>query len=104
MLSISKPHLFIFPISKPHNLYYFILFLCLFMSSVSPCEFVSCAVNPLDPKPLFLSLSHTDNASDPGVTAKKIWIDVVAVKDQQCLTFTDNGSGMTPSKLHKMLR
>ncbi|KAG5263763.1 hypothetical protein AALO_G00268300 [Alosa alosa] len=44
-----------------------------------------------------------DNASDPGVTAKKIWIDVVQVKDQQCLAFTDNGSGMTPNKLHKML-
>ncbi|XP_060771120.1 MORC family CW-type zinc finger protein 3 [Neoarius graeffei] len=44
-----------------------------------------------------------DNASDPGVTAKQIWIDVVTVKDELCLSFTDNGSGMTPSKLHKML-
>ncbi|XP_060742532.1 MORC family CW-type zinc finger protein 3 isoform X2 [Tachysurus vachellii] len=44
-----------------------------------------------------------DNASDPGVTAKQIWIDVVTVKEELCLTFTDNGSGMTPSKLHKML-
>ncbi|MBN3322946.1 MORC4 protein, partial [Atractosteus spatula] len=44
-----------------------------------------------------------DNACDPGVTAKQIWIDVVNVKDELCLTFTDNGSGMTPSKLHKML-
>ncbi|GAA6069307.1 MORC family CW-type zinc finger protein 3 isoform X1 [Tachysurus ichikawai] len=44
-----------------------------------------------------------DNASDPGVTAKQIWIDVVTVKKELCLTFTDNGSGMTPSKLHKML-
>lgn len=44
-----------------------------------------------------------DNASDPGVTAKNIWIDVVTVRDQLCLSFTDNGSGMTPSKLHKML-
>ncbi|XP_030621576.1 MORC family CW-type zinc finger protein 4 isoform X2 [Chanos chanos] len=44
-----------------------------------------------------------DNASDPGVTAKQIWIDVVGVKGEQCLCFTDNGSGMTPSKLHKML-
>ncbi|XP_043113568.1 MORC family CW-type zinc finger protein 3 isoform X2 [Puntigrus tetrazona] len=44
-----------------------------------------------------------DNASDPGVTAKNIWIDVVTVREQLCLSFMDNGSGMTPSKLHKML-
>ncbi|XP_072524819.1 MORC family CW-type zinc finger protein 3 isoform X2 [Salminus brasiliensis] len=44
-----------------------------------------------------------DNASDPGVTAKQIWIDVVTVKGHHCLSFTDNGSGMTPNKLHKML-
>ncbi|RVE67323.1 hypothetical protein OJAV_G00101870 [Oryzias javanicus] len=44
-----------------------------------------------------------DNASDPGVSAKQIWIDVVDEDDQCCLTFTDNGSGMTPNKLHKML-
>uniref|UniRef100_A0A3Q3B6U8 Morc S5 domain-containing protein n=1 Tax=Kryptolebias marmoratus TaxID=37003 RepID=A0A3Q3B6U8_KRYMA len=43
-----------------------------------------------------------DNAADPGVSAKQIWIDVVHEADQSCLTFTDNGSGMTPSKLlHK---
>ena len=45
-----------------------------------------------------------DNASDPGVSAKQIWIDVVEEAGHLCLTFTDNGSGMTPSKLHKMLR
>nr|XP_055034683.1 MORC family CW-type zinc finger protein 3 [Misgurnus anguillicaudatus] len=44
-----------------------------------------------------------DNASDPGVTAKNIWIDVLTVRDQLCLSFMDNGSGMTPSRLHKML-
>ncbi|XP_034037410.1 MORC family CW-type zinc finger protein 3 [Thalassophryne amazonica] len=44
-----------------------------------------------------------DNASDPGVSAKQIWIDVVEEDGQLCLTFTDNGSGMTPKKLHKML-
>ncbi|XP_049330687.1 MORC family CW-type zinc finger protein 4 [Astyanax mexicanus] len=44
-----------------------------------------------------------DNASDPGVTAKQIWIDVANVKGHHCLSFTDNGSGMTPNKLHKML-
>ncbi|MED6261257.1 MORC CW-type zinc finger protein 4 [Ataeniobius toweri] len=44
-----------------------------------------------------------DNASDPGVCARQIWLDVVKIDDQLCLTFTDNGSGMTPNKLHKML-
>ncbi|XP_034453051.1 MORC family CW-type zinc finger protein 3 isoform X1 [Hippoglossus hippoglossus] len=44
-----------------------------------------------------------DNASDPGVTAKQIWIDVVEDAGHLCLTFIDNGSGMTPNKLHKML-
>ncbi|KAM7389829.1 hypothetical protein PAMP_023783 [Pampus punctatissimus] len=44
-----------------------------------------------------------DNATDPGVSAKQIWIDVVEEAGHLCLTFTDNGSGMTPNKLHKML-
>ncbi|XP_034546595.1 MORC family CW-type zinc finger protein 3 isoform X2 [Notolabrus celidotus] len=44
-----------------------------------------------------------DNASDPGVLAKQIWIDVAEESSLLCLTFTDNGSGMTPNKLHKML-
>ncbi|XP_051275480.1 MORC family CW-type zinc finger protein 3 [Dicentrarchus labrax] len=44
-----------------------------------------------------------DNASDPGVSAKQFWIDVVEEASHLCLTFTDNGSGMTPNKLHKML-
>ncbi|XP_023263071.1 MORC family CW-type zinc finger protein 3-like [Seriola lalandi dorsalis] len=44
-----------------------------------------------------------DNASDPGVSAKQIWIDVVDEAGHHCITFTDNGSGMTPNKLHKML-
>lgn len=51
-----------------------------------------------------ISVCSLDNASDPGVCAKKMWIDVVEEKGQLCLTFTDNGCGMTPSKLHKMLR
>ena len=45
-----------------------------------------------------------DNASDPGVSARQIWIDVADEASHLCLTFTDNGSGMTPNKLHKMLR
>ncbi|KAA8588859.1 hypothetical protein FQN60_010204 [Etheostoma spectabile] len=44
-----------------------------------------------------------DNALDPGVLAKQIWIDVLEEAGHLCLTFTDNGSGMTPHKLHKML-
>uniref|UniRef100_UPI00398E8413 MORC family CW-type zinc finger protein 4-like isoform X2 n=1 Tax=Pristiophorus japonicus TaxID=55135 RepID=UPI00398E8413 len=44
-----------------------------------------------------------DNACDPGVCAKQMWIDVTEIKNEQCLTFTDNGNGMTPIKLHKML-
>uniref|UniRef100_A0A8C6U950 Zgc:152774 n=1 Tax=Neogobius melanostomus TaxID=47308 RepID=A0A8C6U950_9GOBI len=66
--------------------------------------------------PAFLnsnSTSHTwpfsaiaeliDNAADPGVFAKQIWINIHEEADQLCMTFTDNGSGMTPNKLHKML-
>uniref|UniRef100_A0A8C4J694 MORC4 protein n=1 Tax=Dromaius novaehollandiae TaxID=8790 RepID=A0A8C4J694_DRONO len=44
-----------------------------------------------------------DNASDPSVTAKLFCIDVVELKGHLCLTFTDNGAGMTPHKLHRML-
>ncbi|XP_038603999.1 LOW QUALITY PROTEIN: MORC family CW-type zinc finger protein 4 [Tachyglossus aculeatus] len=44
-----------------------------------------------------------DNASDPGVSAKLLCIDVVEMKNELCLTFTDNGAGMTPHKLHRML-
>nr|XP_013039255.2 MORC family CW-type zinc finger protein 4 isoform X1 [Anser cygnoides] len=44
-----------------------------------------------------------DSASDPGVTAKLLCIDVVKLKGHLCLTFTDNGAGMTPRKLHHVL-
>ncbi|XP_019514183.1 PREDICTED: MORC family CW-type zinc finger protein 3 isoform X2 [Hipposideros armiger] len=44
-----------------------------------------------------------DNAYDPDVNAKQIWIDKTLIKDYICLTFTDNGNGMTSDKLHKML-
>ncbi|XP_013360056.1 PREDICTED: MORC family CW-type zinc finger protein 3 isoform X3 [Chinchilla lanigera] len=44
-----------------------------------------------------------DNAYDPDVNAKQIWIDKTVINDQICLTFTDNGNGMTSDKLHKML-
>ncbi|XP_007646790.1 MORC family CW-type zinc finger protein 3 isoform X1 [Cricetulus griseus] len=44
-----------------------------------------------------------DNAYDPDVNAKQIWIDKTVINDRICLTFTDNGNGMTADKLHKML-
>ncbi|KAF6385150.1 MORC family CW-type zinc finger 3 [Rhinolophus ferrumequinum] len=44
-----------------------------------------------------------DNAYDPDVNAKQIWIDKTLIKNYICLTFTDNGNGMTSDKLHKML-
>nr|DBA34507.1 TPA: hypothetical protein GDO54_002058 [Pyxicephalus adspersus] len=69
-----------------------------------------------DLNPKFLhtnSTSHTwpfgaiaeilDNAYDPDVNAKQIWIDKTVLNNETCLTFTDNGKGMTADKLHKML-
>ncbi|NXK54518.1 MORC3 protein, partial [Chauna torquata] len=44
-----------------------------------------------------------DNAYDPDVSAKQIWIDKTVINDNTCLTFTDNGNGMNSEKLHKML-
>ncbi|KAM9259355.1 MORC family CW-type zinc finger protein 3 isoform 2-T2 [Cariama cristata] len=44
-----------------------------------------------------------DNAYDPDVSAKQIWIDKTVINDNMCLTFTDNGNGMNSEKLHKML-
>ncbi|NWV73955.1 MORC3 protein, partial [Dasyornis broadbenti] len=44
-----------------------------------------------------------DNAYDPDVSAKQIWIDKTVISDNICLTFTDNGNGMNAEKLHKML-
>ncbi|NXN82226.1 MORC3 protein, partial [Bombycilla garrulus] len=44
-----------------------------------------------------------DNAYDPDVSAKQIWIDKTVINDHICLTFTDNGNGMNSEKLHKML-
>ncbi|XP_034340591.1 MORC family CW-type zinc finger protein 4 [Arvicanthis niloticus] len=44
-----------------------------------------------------------DNAVDPDVSARTVFIDVEEVKKKPCLTFTDDGCGMTPHKLHRML-
>uniref|UniRef100_A0A3B3S6Y1 Histidine kinase/HSP90-like ATPase domain-containing protein n=1 Tax=Paramormyrops kingsleyae TaxID=1676925 RepID=A0A3B3S6Y1_9TELE len=45
-----------------------------------------------------------DNAYDPDVMAKQCWIDWTRIKKFDCLTFQDNGSGMTKSKMYEMLR
>ncbi|XP_058247574.1 uncharacterized protein LOC131354215 [Hemibagrus wyckioides] len=44
-----------------------------------------------------------DNAYDPDVSAKQLWIDKTTVKGQDCLIFMDNGNGMDYDKMHKML-
>ncbi|XP_060732011.1 MORC family CW-type zinc finger protein 3-like [Tachysurus vachellii] len=44
-----------------------------------------------------------DNAYDPDVSAKQIWIDKTVFKGQDCLIFMDNGKGMDYDKMHKML-
>ncbi|KAM5221597.1 MORC family CW-type zinc finger protein 4 isoform 2-T2 [Ctenodactylus gundi] len=44
-----------------------------------------------------------DNAVDPDVSARTVLIDVEDFKNKSCLTFTDDGCGMTPHKLHRML-
>ncbi|KAK3530356.1 hypothetical protein QTP86_024343, partial [Hemibagrus guttatus] len=71
---------------------------------------------PLQLNPKFLhtnSTSHTwpfsaiaeliDNAYDPDVRSKQFWIDWTCIKSLDCLSFMDNGAGMTRAKLHKML-
>uniref|UniRef100_A0A669QRG4 MORC family CW-type zinc finger 3 n=1 Tax=Phasianus colchicus TaxID=9054 RepID=A0A669QRG4_PHACC len=75
---------------------------------------VHCLCPRLCPKFLHTnSTSHTwpfsavaeliDNAYDPDVSAKQIWIDKTVINNNICLTFTDNGNGMNSEKLHKML-
>ncbi|XP_067849373.1 MORC family CW-type zinc finger protein 3a isoform X3 [Heptranchias perlo] len=71
-------------------------------------------LSALSPKFLHTnSTSHTwpfsaiaeliDNAYDPDVNAKQMWIDKTMIKQHICLTFADNGYGMNQGKLHKML-
>uniref|UniRef100_A0A6I8RTI2 Morc S5 domain-containing protein n=1 Tax=Xenopus tropicalis TaxID=8364 RepID=A0A6I8RTI2_XENTR len=78
------------------------------------CQAAAARANRLHPKFLHTnSTSHTwpfsafaeliDNAYDPDVNAKQIWIDQTFIKSNICLTFTDNGKGMTEEKLYKML-
>ncbi|XP_060732014.1 MORC family CW-type zinc finger protein 3-like isoform X1 [Tachysurus vachellii] len=44
-----------------------------------------------------------DNAYDPDVNAKQLWITKSVFKHQDCLIFLDNGNGMDYDKMHKML-
>nr|XP_003219065.1 PREDICTED: MORC family CW-type zinc finger protein 3 isoform X1 [Anolis carolinensis] len=44
-----------------------------------------------------------DNAYDPDVNAKQMWIDQTVINGNVCLIFMDNGNGMNADKLHKML-
>ena len=45
-----------------------------------------------------------DNAYDPDVNAKELWIDKRVINGVETLSFLDNGNGMREEKLHKMLR
>ncbi|XP_029386159.1 MORC family CW-type zinc finger protein 3a isoform X1 [Echeneis naucrates] len=44
-----------------------------------------------------------DNAFDPDVRAKQFWIDKTCIKNEQCLSFMDNGNGLNCGAMHKML-
>ncbi|XP_063070033.1 MORC family CW-type zinc finger protein 3a [Engraulis encrasicolus] len=71
-------------------------------------------LSALNPKFLHTnSTSHTwpfsaiaelvDNAYDPDVSAKQFWIDKTRILNVDCLTFMDNGSGLSYEKMFKML-
>ncbi|XP_063675864.1 MORC family CW-type zinc finger protein 3-like [Bolinopsis microptera] len=44
-----------------------------------------------------------DNAYDPDVNATQLKIDIADIEGMTCLTFLDNGAGMSPHTLYKML-
>ncbi|KAJ8388523.1 hypothetical protein AAFF_G00132370 [Aldrovandia affinis] len=44
-----------------------------------------------------------DNAYDPDVRARQVWIDWTRISSWDCLTVMDNGAGMTRNRMHKML-
>ncbi|XP_028314985.1 MORC family CW-type zinc finger protein 4 isoform X2 [Gouania willdenowi] len=71
------------------------------LSSMSPSFLHSNSTSHTTPFSAVAEL--IDNAADPGVSAQTIRIDVINEAGNLCLTFTDDGLGMTPSKLHKML-
>ncbi|XP_043913113.1 MORC family CW-type zinc finger protein 4-like [Protopterus annectens] len=71
------------------------------LSAMSPSYLHTNSTSHTGPFSAFAEL--VDNACDPGVTAKQLWIDVCEIKNMICLTVTDNGNGMTPNRLQKML-
>ncbi|XP_078734397.1 MORC family CW-type zinc finger protein 3 [Lampetra fluviatilis] len=86
------------------------------MASPRPYKLSERGIRPSEVNRKYLhtnSTSHTwpfsafaeliDNAYDPDVGAKQIWIDKTVIIGEQCLMFRDNGKGMCPDKLHKML-
>ncbi|XP_030199251.1 MORC family CW-type zinc finger protein 3b [Gadus morhua] len=44
-----------------------------------------------------------DNTYDPDVNAEQIWIDKTQIKDMECLTFKDNGNGLSRKIMHQIL-
>ncbi|XP_035265607.1 MORC family CW-type zinc finger protein 3-like [Anguilla anguilla] len=44
-----------------------------------------------------------DNAYDPDVNAKHLWIDSTRIKDKECLIIMDDGTGLDYNKMFKML-
>ncbi|CAL8369177.1 unnamed protein product [Arctogadus glacialis] len=44
-----------------------------------------------------------DNAYNPDVNAKQIWIDKTKIRDMECLTFRDDGNGLSRDLMHQML-
>ena len=51
---------------------------------------------------LFSLTLPVDNAYD--VDAKQIWTNKTQIKDKECLTFMDNGNGLSSDKMLEMLR
>ena len=53
---------------------------------------------------VFSLILPVDNAYDPDVDAKQIWIDKTKIRDMECLTFRDDGNGLSRDLMHHMLR
>ena len=53
---------------------------------------------------VFSLILPVDNAYDPDVDAKQIWIDKTQINDTECLTFRDDGNGLSRDLMHQMLR
>ena len=51
----------------------------------------------------FEASNFSDNAYDPDVNATQLKIDIADIEGMKCLTFLDNGAGMSPHTLYKML-